>query len=130
MASAMLPKYCCKKTFIEVQPKGTNSWICKSLLKGRDICLKGLDVHVWSGNQSCIIYNIISGSKNECRIETPCVNQLICPITHTRNTKSMNPPIDPIINCMIIRKRKTWNIYVNRKRKTWNTYSFYALSPK
>ena len=46
MANILLPKYCKKEQFIEVKPQSSNSWIWKSLLIGRDVVLKGIDVQV------------------------------------------------------------------------------------
>ena len=46
MASSLLPKYCTKNHFIVTQPKPGDSWSWKSILQGRDVCLKGLDIQV------------------------------------------------------------------------------------
>ena len=117
MAFLLLSKYCSKKPFTEVQPRGSDSWVWKSLLEGTDVCLKGLDVQVWNGNQSCIINNSISVTMKECKNETLSVKQLICSITHTWNTKKMNPPIDPNINSVIL--RKAFSIYGGQAKFVW-----------
>ena len=46
VASTLLPKYCKNEPFIKVKSKPCNSWIWKSLLTGRDMIGRGIDVQV------------------------------------------------------------------------------------
>ena len=54
MVATFLPKYCKNESFVRINPKPGDSWLWKSLLAERDVCLKGLDTQIWSGIQTNI----------------------------------------------------------------------------
>ena len=73
VASTFLPKFCHQDPFVDVAPKNGNSWIWKSLLIERDVCIKGLDTQIWSG-QLTSLYGDLSKRQLE---PTNCIQQLI-----------------------------------------------------
>ena len=50
MAITLLPKYCKEKNFIDYEPKPSDSWVWKSILQGKELCVKGIDIQIWEGN--------------------------------------------------------------------------------
>ena len=79
-----------QKAFSKVEPRNKDSWIWKSLLFGRVVCLKRIDVQVWGGNLSFIVDNSFKIVNKESRKDLPRIKQFICPFTHTWNTKKMD----------------------------------------
>lgn len=52
VTSTLLTKYCKDEHFLDVTAKANSSWGSKSILVGRDIILKGVDMQIWSGNST------------------------------------------------------------------------------
>ncbi|OMO96071.1 reverse transcriptase [Corchorus capsularis] len=50
----LVPKYCKKEDFTAVKPKAGDNWFWKSILAGRDICMKGVDIQIWDGKDTVI----------------------------------------------------------------------------
>ena len=61
VATVVLPKYCKDE---QVKSKPGSSWIWKSILTGKDVVLKGLDIQVWSGQQTTVGNGTLTTSLN------------------------------------------------------------------
>ena len=103
VAASILPKYCKKKSFMDVQPRN-DSWIWKSILIGRNVCSIGIDIQVWGGHQTYIVNGSIRKIDKGCEGRTYMINDLICPITHTWNSKQMDHIQDQVFKQRILEK--------------------------
>ena len=77
VASTLLPKYYKNEPFIKVKSKPGNSWIWKSLLVGRDVISKGIDIQVWSGKQTTFSVGTFAFDND------PNLESHMCQYTHT-----------------------------------------------
>ena len=92
VASILLPKYYNKEQFTKVKPKADNSQIWKSLLTGRVMVLKGIDVQVWSGLQTSILNGSLKKHDIESINNDINIRKIMCPLTHNckRTTQAQN----------------------------------------
>ncbi|XVE85165.1 hypothetical protein DITRI_Ditri17bG0069600 [Diplodiscus trichospermus] len=56
-----------EEDFPEVAPKGKFSWVWKSIFSGRDVCMKGSDIQIWSGDKTIVEQNKLALVKDEAR---------------------------------------------------------------
>ncbi|XWS32954.1 hypothetical protein CRYUN_Cryun22dG0035200 [Craigia yunnanensis] len=117
MTSTLIPKYCTEKPLSEVQHRNNYLWIWKNLPFGRDVCLKGMDIQVWGGNQSYIVDNSIKMVNKGSREGLPKLSQLICPLTHTWNTKKIDFQPNHDINQKVF--MKALSVYGGQDRLVW-----------
>ena len=83
VSTTLLNKYCRKEPFTKVKDRPGSSWIWRSILTGRDVILKSLDVQVWSGQQTATVNgNMTQTNENN----SPLLKDLIRPISHTWKT--------------------------------------------
>ena len=87
LASTLL-KYCKRSLFINNQPKPSDTWSWKSILRGRDVFRKGMDIQVWEGNQTSFKEKDIT-FKDNSDASNRCCN-FMCPRTHDWDTSSIN----------------------------------------
>ena len=78
VASNLLHKYYKNEQFTQVKAKHGNSWIWKSLLFGRDVIIKGIDIQVWSGKQTSFSAGAFDFNNN-----APNLIGHMCPYSHT-----------------------------------------------
>ena len=104
VATSILPKYCKNKSFMDVQLRKNNSWIWKSILIGKDMCSIGMDVQVWGRHQTYIVNGSIRKIDKGCEGKTHMINDLICHITHTWNSKEVDHIQDQVFKQRILEK--------------------------
>ena len=86
VAYTFLLKYCIWSSFSKVIPKPYDSWLCKSLLIGRDIGKKRVDFQIWNGEQMNIIFGTIKYSNNGTMNGLLSLKQIICLFIHSWKT--------------------------------------------
>ena len=77
MASTRLPKYCKEKSFFDTESKPGDTWTWKSLLYGKEVCLKCIDIQVCAGNQSNILDDAFRKQDDLGRNTSTRLDQLI-----------------------------------------------------
>ena len=94
MTNTLLTKYYLKEKFIDTEPKNTDLWCWESILIGRDVCLKGLDIQVWNGQQTCFRGNTIKRNKDDNKERLTKLNHFICPRSHSWKVKEMGESLN------------------------------------
>ena len=114
VASTLLPKYCRKTPFTKAESKPGCSWTWKNILVWRDVMLKGLDIQVWSGQQttfengSLVQFELNSSSR---------LKDLICLFTHT--WKADRVISEYSLENLSSLKHKTFSIFGGQDKFVW-----------
>ena len=83
VAMTLMLKYCHNKDFLKVKEKPDSSWIWKSMLTGRDVILKGIDVQVWDGSQTSLHNIVLERIDKSSQLN---LQSFMCPNSHTWKT--------------------------------------------
>ena len=77
--------------------------VWKSILTGRDVVLNGIDIQVWSGQQTTITNGALVQQDGN---DIPHLNDLICPLSHT--WKYYQTPCNLLMEDLGILKHRTF----------------------
>ena len=117
VASLLLPKYYRNEEFTEVKPQANSSWIWKIMLVGRDVILKGLDVQVWSGEQTSFSEGRLVKRRSEVVDRTSNLQNFMCPITHAwKSNQTIDSSLQENLSLL---HQKTFSVLGGQDKSVW-----------